>query len=47
MSDGQRFRETILARGGSADAGQLFRDFRGRDPELAPLLRQDGLLDAA
>ena len=44
---GQRFRETILARGGSADAGQLFRDFRGRDPELAPLLRQDGLLDAA
>lgn len=44
---GQRFRETILARGGSADAGQLFRDFRGRDPQLEPLLRQDGLLDAA
>lgn len=44
---GRRFREHILARGGTRDAGTLFREFRGREPSIEPLLRQDGLLDAA
>jgi peptidyl-dipeptidase Dcp len=39
----QRFRETILARGGTADGMELYRQFRGRDPEIAPLLERRGL----
>ena len=42
---GQRFRETVLARGGSADAMELFVAFRGRKPSIEPLLRQSGLLE--
>ena len=38
------FRRQILARGGSEDAMDLFRMFRGREPEVEPLLRQNGLL---
>jgi oligopeptidase A len=41
---GRAFRETVLANGGAEDALELFRRFRGRDPEVAPLLRQAGLL---
>ena len=45
---GQRFRSTILANGGSREARELFREFRGRDPEIAALLRHNGLeLEAA
>ena len=43
---GRRFLDTLLSRGGSRTAAQLFRDFRGRDPSLEPLLRQDGLISA-
>ncbi|PZO10964.1 MAG: dipeptidyl carboxypeptidase II [Lysobacteraceae bacterium] len=41
--NGDHFRQTLLARGGSVDAMQLFRDFRGRDPEVGPLLVRRGL----
>ncbi len=40
---GRRFRETILALGGSRPAMEVFRDFRGRDPDTAALLRHSGL----
>jgi oligopeptidase A len=40
-----RFRREILERGNGAPAEQLFRNFRGRDPALEPLLRRDGLLE--
>ncbi len=43
---GAAYRETVLARGGSQSAIEVFRDFRGRDPEIAALLRQQGLLGA-
>ena len=42
-----RFRDAILARGGSADAAELFRAFRGREPSIEALLRHDGLLEEA
>jgi peptidyl-dipeptidase Dcp len=42
-ANGQRFRELILSRGGTDDADQLYRVFRGRDPSVEPLLEQRGL----
>jgi peptidyl-dipeptidase Dcp len=41
--NGQRFREMILSRGGTADADELYRAFRGRDPSVEPLLEARGL----
>ncbi len=41
--NGDHFRETLLSRGGSADAMSLFRDFTGDDPYIAPLLKRRGL----
>jgi len=41
--NGQTFRETLLAKGGSVDAMTLFREFRGRDPDMTPLLVRRGL----
>ncbi|MDP9037360.1 MAG: M3 family metallopeptidase [Myxococcota bacterium] len=40
---GKRFRETVLAQGGSREAMDVFTDFRGRKPSIEPLLRQSGL----
>ena len=40
---GRRYRETVLALGGSKSALDVFREFRGRDPEIAALLRQQEL----
>ena len=44
---GQRFRDTVLAQGGSRPAMELFVEFRGRKPQVEPLLRQSGLLESA
>jgi len=38
-----RFRESILARGGSIDAMDAFVRFRGRQPDVRPLLKQTGI----
>jgi|HubBroStandDraft_2_1064218.scaffolds.fasta_scaffold04034_2 oligopeptidase A len=40
---GHRFRDTVLAQGGSREAMDLFVAFRGRKPDITPLLRQGGL----
>ncbi|MEZ6021625.1 MAG: M3 family metallopeptidase, partial [Planctomycetota bacterium] len=40
---GMRFRETVLAEGGSRHPMDVFRDFRGREPSTEPLLRHRGL----
>ena len=42
-ANGDRFRATLLSKGGSRDAMALFRDFTGRDPDLQPLLERRGL----
>jgi oligopeptidase A len=39
----QRFLDSILSRGGSRDALDAFVEFRGRKPDIAPLLRQSGI----
>ncbi|MDA0977173.1 MAG: M3 family metallopeptidase [Proteobacteria bacterium] len=45
---GEKFLSTVLENGGVEDAMKLFVAFRGREPEVEALLRQDGLLpDAA
>ncbi|QDT25414.1 Oligopeptidase A [Gimesia panareensis] len=41
---GRRFRDTILAMGGSRHPMDLFKEFRGREPSPEPLLRHSGLL---
>ena len=41
--NGDRFREALLSRGGSADALSLFKTFTGRDPYIEPLLKRRGL----
>ena len=41
---GARYRETVLGLGGSKSALGVFRDFRGRDPEISALLRQQDLI---
>ena len=41
--NGDRFRRTLLSRGGSKDAMELFRDFSGGVPEIKYLLERRGL----
>jgi len=38
-----RFLDSILSRGGSRDVMEAFVEFRGRPPEVAALLRRDGI----
>ncbi len=40
---GQRFLNEILSQGGSKSAAVLFKNFRGRDPEVDALLRHSGI----
>ena len=41
---GKRFRDTVLALGGSLHPMEVFKAFRGREPKTEPLLRHSGLL---
>jgi peptidyl-dipeptidase Dcp len=43
--NGQRYRDMILSRGNTRDPAELFRAFRGRDPEIGPLLKERGLAE--
>jgi len=42
--NGERFRRKLLARGGSIDAMDAYRDYRGQEPDLTHLLERRGLL---
>lgn len=41
--NGERFRRVLLSRGGSGDVMADFRELRGRDPQIGPLLARRGL----
>lgn len=41
--NGQKFREAILSRGNSADLAELYRQWRGHDPRIEPMLENRGL----
>ncbi|MDQ2987879.1 MAG: M3 family metallopeptidase, partial [Pseudomonadota bacterium] len=41
--NGDYFRKTLLSRGGTMDAMDMFHNFRGRDPIIKPLLERRGL----
>ena len=41
--NGDRFRRVLLSRGGSMEVMDAFRELRGRDPEIRPLLVRRGL----
>jgi oligopeptidase A len=43
---GRRFRDTVLGLGGSLHPMEVFKAFRGREPQTEPLLRHSGLLTA-
>ena len=41
--NGDHFRKTLLSRGGSEKAMKLFKNFRGSEPNIQPLLARRGL----
>ena len=41
--NGQKFREAILSRGNSTDLAELYREWRGHDPLIEPMLENRGL----
>lgn len=41
--NGQRFRDMILSRGNTLDLATMFRNFRGHDPNIEPMLEDRGL----
>src|SRR5690625_17303 len=41
--NGQRFRDMILSRGNTIELEKMYRDWRGADPKIEPMLRSRGL----
>lgn len=44
-ANGQKFRDMILSRGGTQDVAELYRAFRGKDPDAKYLIEARGLAD--
>ncbi|BAY08791.1 M3 family metallopeptidase [Calothrix sp. NIES-2098] len=44
---GRRYRDTVLALGGSKHPMEVFKTFRGREPSTTPLLKHNGLAATA
>ncbi|MDO8835781.1 MAG: M3 family metallopeptidase [Vicinamibacterales bacterium] len=42
-ANGDRFRRLILSRGNAGDFEQMYREFRGHDPSIEPMLRRRGI----
>jgi len=44
-ANGDRFRKMILSRGNTEELGQLYREWRGKDPSTGAMLKQRGLVE--
>lgn len=42
-ANGDRFRDMILSRGNAGDYARMYRDFRGKDPDIGPMLKRRGI----
>jgi peptidyl-dipeptidase Dcp len=42
-ANGDRFRTMILSRGNTGDYAAMYRDFRGQDPSIEPMLQRRGI----
>lgn len=42
-ANGQRFRDMVLSRGNTEDLEKMYKDWRGHDPEIGPMLKARGL----
>jgi peptidyl-dipeptidase Dcp len=42
-ANGDRFREMVLSRGNTEDLAEMYRAWRGRDPQIAPMIESRGL----
>lgn len=42
-ANGQRFRDMVLSRGNTVELGKMYKDFRGHEPDIKPLLKNRGL----
>ncbi|HSK09940.1 MAG TPA: peptidyl-dipeptidase Dcp [Vicinamibacterales bacterium] len=43
-ANGDRFRAMILSRGNVSDYAKLYREFRGKDPSIEPMLKRRGIV---
>jgi peptidyl-dipeptidase Dcp len=44
--NGDRFRAMVLSRGNTEELAKMYKDWRGHDPEIEPMLENRGLKDA-
>ena len=44
-ANGQRFRDMILSKGNTEDLSKMYREFRGKEPSITPLLENRGLIE--
>ncbi|HUH56384.1 MAG TPA: peptidyl-dipeptidase Dcp [Rhodanobacter sp.] len=45
-ANGDRFRKMVLSRGNTEDLATMYRNWRGQEPEIEPMLENRGLKDA-
>jgi peptidyl-dipeptidase Dcp len=45
-ANGDRFRKMVLSRGNTEDLATMYRNWRGQEPQIEPMLDNRGLKDA-
>ena len=45
LANGDRFRRMILSRGNTEDLANLYKEWRGAEPSIEPMLKHRGLLE--